>query len=177
MPDFNDTDVAPAILEHDQSRAVRAPIGFLKKSAVFDHEEPYAFRYISEDLPIPQTNMETEYMNVDICDLRGQEEHASLNTCGFQTKRFQSAITYDQFNSPAEVKNIYLRDLEQLLLDDFDAAHVEFDRVRVRNSYHKQYRSMSHMLGQIRRRHPDFPQSTGEAYDHHQPSTAAHVGM
>ncbi|KAF2160588.1 hypothetical protein M409DRAFT_70334 [Zasmidium cellare ATCC 36951] len=102
--------------------------------------------------------METEYMNVEICDIRGQEERADLETCGFQIRKLRSAMTYEQFGNPACVEEVYLRDLRQLLLKEFGAAVVHFERTR------------------IRRRHPDFPKSTGTVYDHHQPSTAAHVG-
>lgn len=130
MPHSTHIQSAEPSLEHDLSRAVKAPIGFLKKSALFDNEEPYAFRYRA-DIPVPQTNMETEYMDVEICDIRGQEERASLQTCGFQIKRLQSAMTYEQFNNPKEVEDVYLQDLKHLLLEDTAVVEVDFDRVRV----------------------------------------------
>lgn len=177
MPHAAPSELEDSNLEHDRSRAIKAPIGFLKRSDIFEREEPYAFRYQADNLPERRTNMETEYMDVEICDIRGQEQRASLDTCGFQVRKLQSSMTYEQFNNPAAVEDVYLRDLRQLLLEEFGAAVVYFERTRVRDICAPCLEALWPLtLFQIRRRHPDFPKSTGMVYDHHQPSTAAHVG-
>ncbi|KAK4497673.1 hypothetical protein PRZ48_010326 [Zasmidium cellare] len=144
-------------LKHSPRRSLDAQIGFLKKSTVFDHEEPYAFRYQADGLE-KLTNMEMESIGVTLWDLRGQEEMARLDTCGFEVRTLRSKMTYEQFESKECITKIYVEDIKMQLCEDLGALHVTIERVRVR------------------RRHPDFPKSIGEGFNHHQPSTAAHIG-
>lgn len=117
-------------LEERPKACLRAQIGFLKKSDRFEHEEPYAFRYKS-DLAIPLSNMETEFRDVEIRDLRGQEDKADLDTCGFKIRKLRSSMRYEHFSDQSKIHGVYLKELEQLLKKDFGAVEVDFARVRV----------------------------------------------
>lgn len=116
--------------ERSPPRRVVAPIGFLAKSPVFQHEEPYAFRYKAE-LPVPQTNMEMQDEKVDVCDMRGQEEMASLDINGFEVRKLRSKMTYNDFESQTLIERIYIPDIKAQLCEDFGAVAVDIERVRV----------------------------------------------
>jgi len=106
-------------------------MGFLRKSEVFRSEEPYAFRY-QADLAIPLTNMETEFRDVDVYDLRGQEYEAHLSDCGFEFRALKSSMSYEQFWEEDAIRDVYLVDLKRQLQADYGAVEVDFARVRVR---------------------------------------------
>ena len=117
-------------LQWEVSRSVFAHIGFLERDAMHEHEEPYAFRYKAE-VPVPLTNMRTEFRPLRLCDLRGQEASASLDTCGFSILRLRSSMRYEQFENEKDIQNIYLRDLKLQLLDEYMADRADIVRVRV----------------------------------------------
>lgn len=125
---------AGASLRHDKANCIRASMGFLQKSSLFQSEEPYAFRY-KADVPVPLTNMETEFLDIDICDLRGQEDAASLDDCGFEVRKLRSDMTYAQFADEKAIQSVYLADLKKQLLDDFGATELDYARVRVGGLY------------------------------------------
>ncbi|EME42540.1 hypothetical protein DOTSEDRAFT_155389 [Dothistroma septosporum NZE10] len=150
------SDFKRSALDPSNCDILKAPIGFLKRSPVFEHEEPYAFRYQADGLE-KLTNMETELVDVDVRDLRGQEQNANLDDCGFEVWKLRSSMLYEQFDDPDAINSIYVAEVKKHLMEASGTDHIEIIRVRVR------------------RRHPQFPKSSGEAYAHHQPSTAAHI--
>lgn len=115
---------------HDESRSTYARVGFLKQNPAFQDEEPYAFRY-KADVPCPSTNMETEFRRIPICDLRGQEASASLETCGFEIRKLRSTMKYEQFADDVEIQRVYLQDIQQQMREDFGAQDMDITRVRV----------------------------------------------
>lgn len=180
-PSRNPTYPRPR-LKRSSCHLVVAPIGFLTKDAVFDHEEPYAFKYQADGLE-KLTNMETEMRRVTLYDLRGQEEMASLDTCGFEIRTLRSKMTYEQFEDQQCIKKIYLEDIKKQMREDLGALSVKIERVRVSHkrkgataNSQRQPHSLTHHQMQVRRRHPEFPKSIGTVFEHHQPSTAAHIG-
>ncbi|KAI5363853.1 hypothetical protein Slin14017_G058170 [Septoria linicola] len=117
-------------LRHDPVRSIAVRFGFLERSPIFDNEEAYAFRY-QADVPVPLTNMEMTFRDVTVCDIRGQECHASLDSCGFEIRKLRSEMSYEQYRRPDCIKNIYVRDLKKQLCEDFGASDVDIARVRV----------------------------------------------
>lgn len=117
-------------LTHIAANCVIGKIGFLERDPRFLEEEPYAFRYHA-DLPIPPTNMKTEFLNHAVCDLRGQEDLLSLDSCGFEVRKLRSSMSYEQFEVQDDINKIYLQDIDTQLREDYGATHVDFARVRV----------------------------------------------
>ncbi|KAK4614156.1 Fe(II)/2-oxoglutarate-dependent dioxygenase nvfI [Fulvia fulva] len=101
--------------------------------------------------------MVTDFVEVLVSDLRRQEHKASLETCGFEIRGLRSTMAYEDFGGQERVDAVYVEDVKTQLREDFGASHIDIMRVRVR------------------RRHPHFPLSIGTSFEHHQPSTAAHI--
>lgn len=117
-------------LVHNSGQCITATIGFLSKIPVANDEERYAFRY-KADVPIALTNMDTEYVDVKLCDLRGLEDKASLATCGFEIRKLRSTMTYEHFSRHDAIKDIYLHEISAQLIADYGAKEIDFARVRV----------------------------------------------
>ena len=109
---------------------LKAPIRFLKRSPLFEHEEPYAFRYREVGME-KLTNMETEIVNVDVRDIRGQEHKANLDDCGFEIWKLRSSLSYEQFGNLSIVNDIYVGEVKRQLAEEFGADQIEIIRVRV----------------------------------------------
>lgn len=155
----NDSAVHLELLMPDSSNSkdVTTSLRFLKKTAAFEEEKPYAFRYDLEAMDVPQTNMEMEEIaGIKIKDMRGLEMQLTLERDGIEVLRLQSQLKYDDFYV-AEKLPIYFKELETLLKTRLCARKVLVFRHG------------------IRKRHPDFPISTGKRYDYDQPTSVAHV--
>ncbi|KAL8963646.1 MAG: hypothetical protein Q9193_000115 [Seirophora villosa] len=136
---------------------VQSAIHFLKESPSYQHEKPYAFRFGLGSVDIPQSNMEMQIVKpITITDIRGYERDYALDVNGFTILELDSECGYEDFHDPEKVK-LYLGELEDLLQSHLGAFKVKVFR---------------HGL---RKRHPDFPVSTGQAYDYDQPTSVAHI--
>ena len=143
-------DTAPA-------KAIISSIHFLEKSPVFLEEKPYAFRFDLDDDSIPQTNMTMkEVEGIAIVNMRGAEDAFTLEKTGFEVIELQSKLAYEDFDDETKIP-VYLRELEELLQRRLGAKQVFVFR---------------HGL---RKRHPEFPVSTGRGYQFDQPTSVAHV--
>jgi hypothetical protein len=143
--------------QDSDSRNVTTSIHFLKRTTAFEEEKPYAFRYDPGAVDVPQTNMEMEEIEgIEIKDMRGLEKQLTLERDGIEVLSLQSKLKYDDFHI-AEKLPIYFKELEVLLKARLRARKVLVFR---------------HGL---RKRHPDFPTSTGQRYDYDQPTSVAHV--
>ncbi|EED16519.1 CmcJ-like methyltransferase, putative [Talaromyces stipitatus ATCC 10500] len=134
---------------------------FLASNELFKSEKPYAFRFTLAEhgLPssIPQTNMKMERRDdIIIDDIRGNEKMYTLEKNGFEVITHTSQIAYEDYYEPEKVKS-YLQELEEVLKDRLKASHVQVFRYG------------------LRKRHSEFPVSTGEAYEYDQPTSVAHV--
>ena len=142
---------------NDIPTAVTASIHFLTKDASFREIKPYAFRFELEDDNIPQTNMRMrESTGINIQNIRGNEAAFSLDRQGFEVMTLESSLTYADFADPEKLP-IYFEELESLLAKRLGATEVKVFRHG------------------IRKRHAQFPISTGRRYEHDQPTSVAHV--
>ncbi|KAL8305074.1 hypothetical protein RB598_003022 [Gaeumannomyces tritici] len=135
---------------------VESEIHFLQRSNLFGTEKPYAFRYHVDAPEVQQTNMTMSPALVTIRNIRGFEHHFSLESTGFEVIDVGETIPYESFFDGAAVE-LYLRGLERLLKSRLGALHVEVFRYG------------------IRKRHPEFPVSTGSKYEYDQPTSVAHI--
>lgn len=129
----------------------------MKKDALHEVEKPYAFRY-----PVPgatQTNMEMEKVErIPISDIRGRKHEHSFEADGFVVLELHRTFDYSIFFDNEELQ-VYFRTLETLLKEFLGATEVHVFRHGVR------------------KRHPDFPVSTGTSYEYDQPTSVAHIGQ
>ncbi|KAI4149667.1 MAG: hypothetical protein L6R39_002449 [Caloplaca ligustica] len=138
-------------------RDVQSAIHFLKENPSYQHEKPYAFRFALSSNDIPQSNMEMQKVEpITITDIRGFEQDYSLDVNGFTILELDSKLGYHDFYDSERVK-VYFAELEDLLEYHLGASKVKVFR---------------HGL---RKRHPTFPISTGEAYHYDQPTSVAHI--
>ena len=147
------------MMSHNAAQAnfVVSSIYFLKRSPKLLEEKPYAFRFELDNDDIPQTNMTMEENEgIAIADIRGREDAFTLKKNGFEIMELRSKLAYEDFNDENKIP-IYLVELEELLQRRLGASQV----VVFRHG--------------IRKRHPDFPVSTGREYQFDQPTSVAHV--
>lgn len=133
-----------------------ASIYFMKKNILHEVEKPYAFRYAIDG--VKQTNMEMEKMEgILISDIRGREHEYRMEDQGFEILKLDEESDYDSFFNAAGLSR-YFKTLENLLKEKLKASEVRVFRHGVR------------------KRHPEFPVSTGHSYAFDQPTSVAHIG-
>ena len=143
--------------QSSDSRDVTTSIHFLQRTTAFEEEKSYAFRYDPGAVDVPQSNMEMEEIEgIEIKDMRGLDEQLTLEYDGIEVLSLESRLKYNDFHI-AEKLPIYFKELEGLLKARLRARKVLVFR---------------HGL---RKRHPDFPTSTGQRYTYDQPTSVAHV--
>jgi hypothetical protein len=134
-----------------------APIHFLKKDDLHEVEKPYAFRFPVKN--IAQTNMEMERVDsIPIEDVRGRESDFTLHNNGFTVLKMGQDLEYESYFDELQVPR-YFQAVEELLKQHLNATHAKVFRHG------------------IRKRHAEFPTSTGSKYEYDQPTSVAHVGM
>jgi len=92
-----------------------------------------------------------------IHDFRGQEHQFSLENHGFAVVKLEPQLSPSDFYDSSKVKDIYYKQLKNLLKDLLGAKKVEI---------------LEHV---IRKRYPGFPISTGEDYDYQLPTSIVHT--
>ena len=129
----------------------------MKKDALHDVEKPYAFRY-----PVPgavQTNMEMEEVGgIQVADIRSRDDDLCFQSDGFTVLKLPQDFPYETYFDDKGLL-LYFDAVESLLKEFLGASEVRVFRHGVR------------------KRHPDFPSSTGESYEYDQPTSVAHVGQ
>jgi len=133
---------------------VRAAISYV--AGFPEHEKPYHMMY-GDGEDFARTNITRAWLDTDIHDVRGREAALDFWQHGVAIRQLQSKMQYDDFDIDAKIRNIYFRELEDYLRQYLNAREVRFFRYG------------------IRKRHAEFPVSTGKAYEFAQPTSIAHV--
>jgi len=89
--------------------------------------------------------------------MRGKEETFAVERNGFEILKLDSEMALEDFNNRSKIESVYYEELRQLLKQHFAARRVEI---------------LEH---EVRKRHPEFPVSTGEDYKKMQPTSIVHV--
>lgn len=130
---------------------------FLKPDSKYLHEKPYRLRY-DPGKTIPRTNCESQIQrDILVHDIRGREAEYTLARNGFEVATLESRLAPEEFYDREKVKSVYYEELKRMLREKFGAQRVEI---------------LEHG---IRRRHENFPISTGKDYDHLQPTSIIHI--
>jgi hypothetical protein len=138
------------------SRIVSSDVNFLQRDALYNDEKPYSLRFTPPE-EFPRANIKLERHAISVKDIRNRAEPFTFHDNGFQILPFQSRMQYGDFDDDEIVKQIYLREAANLLRDFLGAQKVQI---------------FEHT---VRKRHAEFPISTGEAYRWNQPTSIAHV--
>ncbi|MCJ1333294.1 hypothetical protein MMC10_009988 [Thelotrema lepadinum] len=161
---------------------VQANIHFLAPNSQYKLERPYILRYSLDGQPhsdgtIPSTNVSFQSYRVVVHDLRssGPAGLQDYEIDGVAILRFSSALSYEDFQDHNKVRQVYLEELTQHVKIRLGATQVfvipHLIETEVPGS------NARFALYKIRKRHVDFPQSVGKAYQYEQPASVANVDV
>ncbi|EME42541.1 hypothetical protein DOTSEDRAFT_46062 [Dothistroma septosporum NZE10] len=136
------------------TQQVSAPISYVE--SVPNAERAYHLMY-GDTSDLPRTNILRQWHDTTFFDLRGREHEINYVNNGIAIAKLRSTMTYEDFDDDSKVWTIYFKELESLLRDCLCATEVKFFRYG------------------IRKRHEQFPRSTGIEYEYAQPTSIAHV--
>ena len=141
-----------------ESADVDTDLVFLEPDPIHQTEKPYKLQYDpGEDLPRWNCKNRTQ-SGIRIHDIRGREKDFSLKKHGFVVLNLSSKLTPGEFYDDVKVKNVYYEEMRQMLKESYGARRVEI------------------LEYGTRKRHAEFPISTGEDYKHLQPTSVVHIG-
>ena len=151
------TAIEPTTASSATPCKIETTIHFLRKDSIHEHEKPYAFRFDPGD-DVPQSNFTLEaHSGITVRDLRSIRDEFTISKNGFAILNLPHNVPYDDYHDADLIKKSYFNQLETLLKSHLNASHVEIFR---------------HGL---RKRHKNFPVSTGNQYEYDQPTSVAHV--
>ncbi|KAF2230782.1 hypothetical protein EV356DRAFT_472993 [Viridothelium virens] len=129
---------------------------FLKSDELYDREKPYSLRFTPPE-GFPRANIKLEKRDIHVHDIREKKENLEFQKDGLAVLDFESKMTYQDYDDEDVVKNVFLKEVSNLLKHFLGAQHVQvFEHT-------------------VRKRHEIFPISTGEPYRYNQPTSIAHV--
>ncbi|KAK3984746.1 hypothetical protein QBC44DRAFT_353461 [Cladorrhinum sp. PSN332] len=142
--------------------AFTVPIWFLNEIELYKTVKPYRLDFEPEDDDFPRTNVErVEVPNVPILDIRTYGKQLRFPECGFSILPMPLELTVLPYDDEQSVIDQYYPYLERVA-QDFSS------------SFKKGAKAVA-LDHKVRKRHADFPVSTGENYTHPQPVMVAHV--
>ena len=98
------------------TKPIQAPgsLCYLKYDPVFEKEKPYFIRFPVDDYAgAKQTNLEFDFYDVTVEDIRGREDQFKLDVHGFELVKFNSSLKHEEFNDFRDNNNIYIREVEE----------------------------------------------------------------
>lgn len=99
---------------------------YLKYDDRFKHEKPFFIRFPIDDIPeAKQTNLEFDYYNVSIEDIRGRESQFKLDEYGFELAKFQTRFNHEDFEDFRENSKTYFKEIEDFLKKKLGVTWVE----------------------------------------------------
>ena len=135
---------------------IESDVYFLQRDTLYDDEKPYSLRF-TPPTAFPRANIKLERHKIAINDIRERPVSLTYSEHGFQILSFPSRMAYQDFDDDEIVTTVYLREAANLLKQFLGAQKVQI---------------FEHT---VRKRHEEFPISTGEAYRYNQPTSIAHV--
>ncbi|KAF2117450.1 hypothetical protein BDV96DRAFT_611800 [Lophiotrema nucula] len=136
---------------------VTTTLAFLKPDPRHEQEKPYRMRY-DPGPDIPRTNCETQSQSdITIHDIRHVKGDYMLERNGFEVVELKSRLAAEEFYDEEKVKNVWYLELKEMCKRKYGAKRVEV---------------LEHG---IRKRHVQFPISTGDDYEHLQPTSIIHI--
>jgi hypothetical protein len=104
---------------------LKTRVRYYKPLDIHKHEKPYECEFsVSAVDSARRTNIETEEHEILVRDLRGFEQHFTLEKNGFEITKHDSSLTRAAFGSRIEIENKYLDECKSLVKKRFNAADV-----------------------------------------------------
>lgn len=153
---------------------VKSHMHFLERTSFYDQVKPYSMRFPPRS-NLPQSNVRREKHDIKFHDIRKHSD-LTIDTCGFEVVKAPSKMNYEDFEEKSKIRNIYLREMCEILKAKLEAKHVLALDYSVGPLY-KTIASYGSLSLQVRRRHQTFPVSTGKNYINDQPTAMAHIGQ
>ncbi|KAK5153117.1 hypothetical protein LTS14_007761 [Recurvomyces mirabilis] len=138
------------------STSVLTHTHFLQRDKLYDHEKPYSLRFTAPP-GLARANIKLDKRDIIVNDIRPKKKSLSLESNGCFIWDFDTGLSYDDFDDKTKVKDVYLAEVAEGLRKKLGAEKVQI---------------FEHTL---RKRHAEFPISTGEPYAFNQPTSIAHV--
>lgn len=135
-------------------RPLQAAISYVANVPV--NEKAYHMMY-GDSGDFARTNIKREWIDTSIHDIRGSEAGLNFWKHGVAVRLLHSEMQYSDFDVDAKIRDIYFKELENHLRDYLNASEVKLFRYG------------------IRKRHEEFPVSTGKEYEFAQPTSISHI--
>ena len=104
--------------------AVSASMLFLAQASLYNDVKPYRLKY-TPPAGLPETNIHTERHEISIADARTLDPHLNLQQDGLELRKFKSAMSYDDFDDEEKIKQVYLKEIAELLKLSLNASRVQ----------------------------------------------------
>ena len=154
--------------------SVLSSIYFVKRDPLFDKEKPYEYS-IPPPENVPKTNIRNEKIDgISIQDIRGRTHEYSFGANGFEILSLDAGMSIDEYDQEQVLVEKYFPKLAHAVKEKLNASQVQIFNYNVSRLRRRYPGLQSH---QLRKRHPQFPISTGEAYAYAQPASLAHLGL
>lgn len=101
-----------------------AQVLYLKPDPLHFHEKPYKLRYDPGE-EIPRSNCVNETQTITVKNLRGVEQHATLENDGFMWLPFHTSLTTEELYTPEVVQDRYYSEVRSLLFQHLGASRIE----------------------------------------------------
>ncbi|KAI9656218.1 MAG: hypothetical protein M1821_004881 [Bathelium mastoideum] len=138
------------------SNIVHSDTHFLKRDTLYSRDKPYSLRFTPPE-DFPRANIILEKHDIDVRDIRDDLNSLTFKKDGVAVVPFDSTMSSKDFDDEDAIKDIFLKEVSNLLKQLLKAQHVQI---------------FEHT---VRKRHETFPISTGEPYHYNQPTSIAHV--
>lgn len=117
--------------------ALHTTIEYLQKLALYEHEKPYVRLLSPDTIPdqVPLNNLEFEYRNVVIEDIRELDVRPKVDVCGFEVLEHESQFL--KFDHKDDVAR-YVSETEEMLKAVMGGVYVKcYNTVLRQNIDHK----------------------------------------
>ncbi len=99
---------------------------YLKYDEKFEKEKLYFIRFPVNDYhDIRQTNLEFDFYDVKIEDIRGRETDYKLDDVGFELSKFDTRLKYEDFDGDFNTNSeVYYKEIEEHLKEKLGVTWV-----------------------------------------------------
>lgn len=153
-------------------QGVDTEIYFTAKDPIFQTLKPYSFRFPPSD-DLPCENFDREKWPLRVQDAR--ELGPNIDVQGFCLERFPTRMSYGDFAIAEKIENVYAKELESALFEQFQARHVRVVDYLVSVCYREKTMRLAELF-KVRRRHRKYPKLEIEDVTEAQPASLAHIG-
>lgn len=94
--------------------SVHATLGLLSHSEIFRHERPYCLKFEAPE-GLRRSNIQTEYHERVIEDIRGHEKDFNIDRNGFALVPFHTRMAYEDFENEDKIVAVHMPEVAGVL--------------------------------------------------------------